>query len=81
MKDIRIGGIPANHKFSGNGLIPGKKKMWNCQAPPTVKATLMRTAVTGPMLLTRPEVLLGKRLFSEVKLADLSIGLNLLLRT
>lgn len=69
MKDIRIGGIPANHKFSGKGLKPGKKKMCACQAPPTVKAILMRTAVTGPKLLTSPDVLLGKRLFSAVKVA------------
>jgi len=65
MKDITDGGIPANHKFSGNGVRPGDWYSRTCHPLPTVAARMINAAVTVPMPLTRPETLLGKDLLSN----------------
>jgi hypothetical protein len=68
MRAITEGGIPANHKFSGKGMLPvAEKPLANGQKAQPVTARIITTAVNGPISLTSPVVSLTNDFFPSSK--------------
>ena len=66
---ITSGGIPANHKFSGKGILPvAEKPLSNEKKAQPVTARIIMTAVNGLISLTRPVVSLANDFFPSGKL-------------
>jgi len=65
---ITLGGIPANHKFSGKGTLPvAENPLSNGRKAQPVTARIIMNAVNGPISLTRPVVSLANDFFPSDK--------------